>query len=360
MARSLDDDALRAVRLRAQLLVTPADDVHAVVSQVGAIQAQATAAARLAIRARSTGLTAGSVDRAVADARSVVRTWAMRGTLHMLPTADVRWMVGLLGPVFARAGQRRRDQLGLTETLCDKALTALETILRAGPLTRAEIVERLADEGVTIDPKTQAPPHLLAYAAHQGLICRGPDAAKDEPTYVLLDDWTAGIRQFVPDDPLAELARRYLTGHAVATPADFVSWSGLSAGHGKRAFDLLGDELVPVGPALALTSTPLEPPEPCPPRLLGQFDGYLLGWRGRDLILDPAYAKQIQAGGGMLTPSVLVGGRLVGTWRLERGRKATIAVVPFTSLPRGARAGVAAEARDVGRFLGLETVLSVG
>ena len=343
------------------MLAEPASGVSAVVSRVGAIQAQSAAAARLAIRVRSKGLTAASVDRAVSDTRSVVRTWAMRGTLHMVPSADVRWLIGLLGPRFTKVGQRRRDQLGLTNALCAKALTALATILKAGPLTRAQIVEQLADHGVRIDLKTQAPPHLLMYAANQGLICRGPDVEKDEPTYVLLADWLHGKPEHSPADPLAELARRYLTGHAVATPADFVSWSGLPAGDGKRAFELLGDELLPVGPGFALAAASLKPPKDCPPRLLGQFDAYLLGYKGRSLILDPKHEKKIRAGGGMLNPAALADGRLVGTWRLDRTAKAIkVIVTPFDKLPRGAKAGLAAEAEDIGRFLGSPATLTIG
>jgi hypothetical protein len=360
MAPTLDDDDLRALRLKAQLLAQPAKSVSAVVSAIGAIQAQSTAAARLAIRARSSGLTAAGVDRAAADTRSVVRTWAMRGTMHMVPSADVRWIVGLLGPRFTKVGQRRRTQLGLTDALCARAMKAFPAILKAGPATRPEIVEQLADHGVRIDLKTQAPFHLLMYAANQGLLCRGPDAAKDEPTYVLLDDWLAGKPQHSPDDPLAELARRYLAGHAVATPADFVSWSGLPAGDGKRAFDLLGDEVVPVGSGFALAGTSLKPPKSCPPRLLGQFDAYLLGYKGRSLIVEAKDDKKIQAGGGMVNPAVLADGRLVGTWRMDRTAKTLkITVTPFGTLPRGAKAGLETEAEDVGRFLGTPATLTV-
>ena len=98
------------------------------------------------------------------------------------------------------------------------ALTALASILTGSPpLTRAELISRLAAEGVPIDPRTQQPPHLLGYAANRGLICRGPDGAGDEPRYVLLDDWAAGAPALGKDDALAELARRYLRGYGPAS-----------------------------------------------------------------------------------------------------------------------------------------------
>ena len=146
----------------------------AAAAHLGGLQAQAAPPAQLAIRTRTGGLAAADVDRACGTSREVTRTWAMRGTLHMLATRDVRWMTGLLGPVFARRGQRRRAQLGLDDGLCERALAALAMILAGSPpLTRAELVDRLAEEGIQIGLRTQQPPHLLGYAASRGLICRG-------------------------------------------------------------------------------------------------------------------------------------------------------------------------------------------
>jgi hypothetical protein len=366
MTRSLSADVLRALRLGAQLLAGgPARSVEEAVAQVVAVQAQAARPARLAVRARTTGLVAADVDRAAHTERTVVRSWALRGTLHMVAAADLRWMVGLLGPVFVKAGRRRREQLGLDERTCERALAAIEKVLKGSrPLTRAELVERIAAEGTRIDPRTQAPPHLLGYAANQGLICRGPDVERDEPTYVLLDEWLPPARPRDRDDALADLARRYLAGYGPAALQDFVAWCGLPATDGKRAWRLLDGELGQVavdGAELwALSEADLDPPRDCPPRLLGHFDALLLGYRGRELILDPTFAKRVQAGGGFVQPAVVVAGRVAGTWRLEsRARTARLTVEPFTTLPRGSRDGLRAEADDLARFLGVEISFEV-
>jgi hypothetical protein len=93
-------------------------------------------------------------------------------------------------------------------------------------------------------------------------------------------------------------------------------------------------------------------------RLLGRFDDYLLGWRGRDLILDPRHARRIQAGGGWIHPAVVVDGRVVGTWRARRaGDRLEVSVEPFGRLPAGSRPGLEAEVADLGRFLGVEARL---
>ena len=369
MTRSLSEDQLRLLRLRSQLLTGDRPgDAHEVVRVMGGIQAQDTPASRLAVRPRGAGLDARAVRDACNRERSLVRTWAMRGTLHMLTAEDVGWLVALLGPVFAAANRRRRLQLGLDDDRCARGLRAIGKVLAAaGPLPRGELVSRLAGEGVVVDPRSQAPAHLVAYAAMQGLVCRGPDTDDDEPTYVLLDDWVGGRRPALdPEAALAELTRRYLGAHGPATPADLAAWAGIAAGRARRGFELLAGELVEVEAAgtPAWTLADAKVPRsgrgrPCV-RLLYRFDEYLLGWRGRDLVLSPRFARRIQAGGGWIHPAVVVDGRVVGTWRLapKTGDRLTVTVEPFEPLD-GALPGLEAEAADLGRFLGATTTVMI-
>jgi hypothetical protein len=367
--RRLTEERVRWLRLRAQRLIgRRSGDVAEVVRAVGGLQAQDTPASRLAVRARSTGLDEVAVRRACDQDRSVVRTWAMRGTLHMVAAEDAGWLVGLLGPGFAAGNRRRRLQLGLDDATCERALAALPAVLAGGPLSRADLVAGLAAEGVEIEPKGQAPAHLVGYAAMRGLVCRGPDLDGDEPSYVLLEDWVGAGRALEEDDALAELARRYLGGHGPAAPEDLAAWSGLALGRARRAFDLVAGELDEV----ELDGRPLWGPAGSADagrgrgggrvvQLLGRFDDYLLGWRGRDLVLDPAFAGRIHAGGGWIHPAVVVDGRVAGSWRARRaGDRLELTVEAFGGrLPRGARPALEAEAADLGRFLGAEPVLDV-
>ncbi|HEV3462457.1 MAG TPA: winged helix DNA-binding domain-containing protein [Actinomycetota bacterium] len=364
-------DRLRLLRMRAQrLLGRRPRDVGAVVRGVGGLQAQDTPASRLAVRVRSAGLDEAAVRRACNRDRSVVRTWVMRGTLHLVAAEDVGWLVGLLGPRFAAGNRRRRLQLGLDDRLCERALEVLPAVLAGGPLSRAELVRGLAAKGVRIDPGGQAPAHLVGLAALRGLICRGPDLDGDEASYVLLEDWVgpAGGRRGVlgGDGALAELARRYLGGHGPAAPEDLAAWSGLALGRARQAFELAAGDLREVeldgrrlwAPAGTTTTRP--PASGPVVRLLGRFDDYLLGWRDRDLTLDPAFAGRIQAGGGWIHPAVVVDGRVVGTWRARRaGGGLDVTVEPFgDGLPRGSGPGLEEEAADIGRFLGAEVRLA--
>jgi hypothetical protein len=340
--------------------------VAEVVRALGGLQAQDTPASRLAVRPRSTGLDQDDVRRACNQDRSVVRTWVMRGTLHMVAAEDTGWLVRLLGPAFAAAGRRRRLQLGLDDRLCGRALETLPAVLADGPMPRAELVRALAAKGVEVNPDGQAPAHLVGYAALSGLVCRGPDLDGDEASYVLLEDWVEKNRVLDGDDALAELARRYLSGHGPAAPEDLAAWSGLPAGRARQAFELIAGGLAEVeldGRRLWAPKGAIAPRAPARTkgpvvRLLGRFDDYLLGWRGRDLILDPRFARRIQAGGGWIHPAVVVDGRVAGTWRSRSaGGRLGVTVEPFGRLPAGARPGLEAEAADLGRFLGAEAVL---
>jgi len=322
--RSVSADEVRWLRVRAQGLAGDASgSVADAVRAAAAVQAQAAGPARLQIRSRTQGLRAADVDAAVAE-RAVVRTWLMRGTIHMVAADDLRPFLSVLGPVNLAAGRRRREQLGLTEALCARAVDALQEVLAGGrALTRAEIVAELADHGVVIDLKTQQPPHLLAFAANSALICRGPDAVRDEPTYVLLDEWLKPSDAASPDRERAlhQLAERYFTAYGPATTLDLATWSGLPAADANAAFDLVRDSLDEVGYDNHRLFVP-RGAEPAPPeqphRLLARFDPYLLGHRSRELILDPAFAKLVNAGGGMIAQTMLNAGRVVGTWKSGR------------------------------------------
>jgi hypothetical protein len=329
-----------AARLRAQGLgEARARDAHGAVRTALAVQAQDTRSSRLGVRARSEGLTVGDVARACDEERSVVRTWAMRGTLHMLAAEDVRWIVGLLGPAIVRRHANRRAGLGITADVGERILAAVPRVLADGPLTRAGLMAALAARGIAIDTSGQAPAHAVLLTSASGVTCRGPDRTADEPTYVLLDDWVAAEPPRDRDAALAELARRFRRAYGPADAADLAYWSGMTAGDARRAWALAGPP----------TTTPPEEGAP-PPRLLPAFDGVLLGHRDRSLLVRPADAPKLTSGSWIL-PTVVADGRVVGTWRREGE---VVRVAPFGGrLPRGSVRALRAEAADVGRFLGV-------
>jgi hypothetical protein len=231
----------------------------------------------------------------------------------------------------------RRRQLGLDADLCERALTSLATVLRDGPMERARVIEALAEDGVIIEATSQAPAHLLMLAASTGLVCRGPETDRDEPTYVLLDGWVPPTDDD-PGDDLRKLATRYVAGYGPTGPADLAAWSGLPIGTARRAF------------ADAGIAESAAPGSVHSVRLLGHFDNYLLGYRNRELTVDPAHDKQVQTGGGFIMPTVLVDGRAVATWRTTP--RGDIYLEPFGTLTERVLRGVRDEVADIGRFLG--------
>ncbi|HEY1457680.1 MAG TPA: winged helix DNA-binding domain-containing protein, partial [Solirubrobacteraceae bacterium] len=215
-----------AERLTAQLLAGgPAGDPVAVAQRLLAIQGQDPRGARLAIRARSSGLSAADVDRALTEDRSLLISWLNRGTLHLVSSEDYPWLHALTTPPLVRGNARRLQQEGVTPTQAERAVKVIERSLATeGPMTRATLGQRLASAG--IPTAGQALIHLLMLASVRGLTVRGPMIG-NEHGYALVRDWLARARPVNRDQALAELARRYLSGHGPADERDLAKWAGL-------------------------------------------------------------------------------------------------------------------------------------
>ena len=360
MRLRLTAEGVRRARGWAQLLAgTGAGDVTDVTAALVGIQGQDLSAAGLCARARTSGLVTADVQSALSETRSVVLTWSLRGTRHLHDRADVRPLLGLLGPVFARPG-RRADQLGVGGPTGAAAVRALAEALAAeGTLDRAQVRARLGAVGV--EPTGQAPVHVLHRAALEGVLCVVPVPGGGE-RYVLLDEWVPAAGAVDVDRFAADLARRYLAAYGPATLADFATWSGLPARPARTAWTSIAAERTDVGTpdgtasvlAASLDEVATVTGRPLPLRLTGGFDTLWLGYADRSLLVDGAHAARVNPGGGMVRPLVVGDGRVVGTWAYRRrGRTAHVVEVDlFRALTRSETAAVEAEVVDVGRFVG--------
>lgn len=358
----------RILRVRAQAQGFTGRDSPSpveVVKRVVAVQAQELPAGLLSVRARSRGLAVEAVEQARQEERSLVRTWCLRGTLHLLAAEDVRWLLPLLGLQFVQADRRRSEALGWDPEASAAGLRLLEEALdERQALTRPEVAALLAGAG--LPSEGQAPVHMLYRAALEARICQGPDRGK-EATYVRFEDW-AGPEQPLPrGQALKELARRYLTAYAPARAEDLAAWSGLKIGEARLAWELLQDQMTRVdagGETLWLLEDQagwLEETAPDAPvvRMLPRYDTYLLGYASREWMLDPAFARRVNAGGGILHPVLLVDGRVRGIWKTWRKKnQVSVTVEPFEALEEEAWEGIEAEVGDIGRFLGEDWDLS--
>lgn len=339
--------ALTAGRLTAQLLAgPPAREPEAVAQRLLAVQAQDPRGARLAIRARTEGVRAADVDRALTEERSLLITWLNRGTLHLVRSEDYPWLHALTTPPLFTASARRLAQEGVTPAAAERGVAVIERSLGAeGPLTREQLAERIAAAGVRTEG--QALVHLLALASLRGLTVRGP-MIDGRHAYVLVADWLGepdpGDRD--RDRALAELARRYLAGHGPATDRDLAKWAGLPLRDARAGLQAITSELDQRSDGLVdLAGVPPAADLP-PPRLLGCFEPVLLGWTSREPLLGSH--QGVVTRNGTFRAFALVRGRAVATWRMTRGE---VELEPFAALTRRDEAALEADAADVVRFL---------
>jgi Winged helix DNA-binding domain len=325
----------------------------AVAASAVGLQAQDVGAARLGVRARSSASDEAAVVNAIQHERSVVRTWLMRSTVHLVAAEDLRWMAALYGPAMERGHRTRWRKLGITGPLIEAAAAQTRELLDGRGLTRHELAAELAARGIELGDDRQAPTHLLAALTARGLTCRGADRGRDA-TFVLIEDWVPPAP--APADPLAELARRYFRAFGPATAADFTTWSGLPSG---AAIASVRDELTE-GVFDGRRGWTLGAVEPAPAfRLLPMFDNYLLGYRDRTAMLNPGRHPQVYVG-GIIKATVVCDGRVIGSWRLERSaRRAAIRVTPFEPFTRRHHDELDRERADVERFLGRPVGLEV-
>ncbi|WP_158566838.1 winged helix DNA-binding domain-containing protein [Actinomadura craniellae] len=352
----MTDDA-HALRVRAQLLHRPASGgVTETVRRLLAVQAQDIAAFPIALHARMPAVTAADL-RAARDERSVVRIWGPRGTIHLIAAADLPWLFPLIrsGPVDSL---RRLGQLGVRIGEAEAVRAVDRALAGQGPLTKAELGERLAAGGLPAEG--QAIVHLAVLAARAGLLVFGPDRS-NRPTYVHAADWLGSPVPVETDREraLAELARRYLRAHAPAGPRDLAAWSGLPLRDAETGWRAIAAELTEVSPGLWTAGADAADPVAEPVvRLLPIWDEYLLGWASTLAWAAPAsYRPVIHSS----RPVLLADGRVAATWRPRRtAGRLEITVRPLAPLADQISDLLAREADGLGRFLGLRTELAVG
>jgi Winged helix DNA-binding domain len=357
VAKPLDPARLPRLRAAAQLLHRPhsARDPAELARAVAGIQAQDQFPSRLSFRSRSRRLRAADLDRARTEERSLLRTWVMRMTIHLIPTDDAGWWLPLFEPTIEKWSRRRLEQLGMPPRIQEQALQQVVRMLEEeGPLTRTEVGDRLRGIGVKLDNMTRG--HIMGLAVTSGHACLGPDRNSSN-CLVLRRDWLGGQRHpFDRDAALAELSRRYLRAFGPATDRDFSYWSGLPLRDVRAGLESIAAELeeVSVGEATMLTlgKAPRLPPAG-QIRMLGAFDTFLLGYKDRRFTAGDQHHETISDGGGGIYPVILRDGLVIGGWRVSRrGGRIEIAL-DRDPLPRGAKQAIDAEIRDLERFEGL-------
>ncbi|HYP25903.1 MAG TPA: winged helix DNA-binding domain-containing protein [Blastocatellia bacterium] len=333
----------------------PAD----VVAWLGAVQAQDYLGALWAVGLRMRGAVEADIERALAD-KTIVRTWPMRRTLHFVAAADVRWMLELLTPRILANSAALFRQLGLDEAVFTRSKKLFARALRGGRQLRRKAMYEVL-EGAGISTAEGRGLHILSHLSQEGFLCFGAREGKQQ-TFALLDEWVPEARSMARDEALAELARRYFTSHGPATLRDFVWWSGLRTVEARASVEMAGSNLVSevidghtcwLGPSM-----PEAKAESPAAYLLPPFDEYTVAYKDRTAVLDPSHAKKVNTGNGVFSPTIVMDGRVAGTWkRALRKDSLVITASPFAKLTRAETRALAAAADLYGRFIGAPVVL---
>ncbi|HSU94242.1 MAG TPA: winged helix DNA-binding domain-containing protein [Gemmatimonadaceae bacterium] len=324
-----------------------------VVARLLAMQAQDYRGALWSIGLRLPRSNIAQIEQAIA-ARTIVRTWPMRRTLHFVAATDVRWMLQLLAPRAIRGMAGRLAQLEIDDAVLARSRKALGRALgERSLLTREEMYDVLAR--AKVPPANQRGIHVISRLSQEGLLCFGPHRG-NAPTFALMNEWIPQSRDLDRDEALAQLTWRYFRGHGPATIRDFAWWAGITLGDARAGVAMSGAELLEEsvdGKSYIVSRSGEEVSAAAKRRtrglfLLPGFDEYMLGYSDRTLALDPANAQKIVPGNnGVFKPTIVSCGRVVGTWRAAAARGGTsVTPVPFARLSASnARAFATAEKR---------------
>jgi Winged helix DNA-binding domain len=361
--------SILAWRVRRQQLAerAPRDAAPAVVERIAGLHAQLTSSAELTLWARVAGLEPDAVSRALWDERSLVRTWAMRGTLHLLPAEELAlWVAaqGALKPRYEMGSWLRHH--GLTREQAEAMLAAIREALDGRVLTREELAGEVARiTGIAgLDGKLRGGfGDLLKPAAFRGDLCFAPSDGRNV-RFARPDQWLGDWRPVDGDEAVRTVTRRYLAAYGPANREALARWFGMpSPAQAGRWLSGLGDEAAIVqvdGEQLVMLAADVDEAAAAEPagsvRLLPAFDHYVVAApRDRNAVLPAAHRARVYRPQGWLSPVVLVDGRMAGVWSHERkGDRLVVEVEPFGRLTRAQRAGVDTEAEELAGFLGGE------
>lgn len=362
--RSLSWDQISAWRLQKQHLQTRCcpTELHNVTRDICGLHAQVMSCAELTLWARVDGITRDDVQEALWDHRSLVKAWAMRGTLHLFTAADF--------PLYAAALRTRRGFLnpswlkfhGLTMEDIEAVIEGVRIALDGRCLTREELGEEVVRitglEGLRAELRSGWG-GILKPAAYSGYLCFGPMQGRNV-TFVRPDGWLNDWYDIDPEEALREIARRYLTAYGPLTRDELARWWGMRPADARVVLDALAGEIEEVEVAgrraWALAEHVEDMASSAPRdivRLLPGFDQYVVSVAPHVHSLLPGpYKDRIYRTAGWVSPVVLVDGRIEGVWRHEkRGSHIALVVEPFASLSNEVKRRIADEAERLGAFL---------
>ncbi|MDQ5811784.1 MAG: winged helix DNA-binding domain-containing protein [Actinomycetota bacterium] len=342
-----------------------------VVQQICGLHAQVMSSAELTLWARVEDLEPDAVREALWEERNLVKTWAMRGTLHLLPAAELPTWVGAQGVLKPRHhAPSWLRHFGLTREEAEALIAAIPEALDRRMLTREELAQevgRLVGSEELGGKLLHSWGALLKPAAFKGYLLFAPSVGQNV-RFARPDQWLPRWEPADTEEAAREVVRRYLAAYGPATREDFARWFGTSSpAQAGRLIEGLGEEIAPVeiegsqAWMLAEHVPEIEVAEPSGVvRLLPAFDHYVVAApRDREAVLPEALKSRVYRPQGWLSPVLLVDGRMEGLWRHERkGGRLVVEIKPFADQPEWVRRATEEEAERLARFLGGELEFS--
>jgi uncharacterized protein YcaQ len=369
---SLSWEQVNTWRLARHFLLRRAerDQMLEVVSRIGAVHAQVMSAAELQLWARVDGLTADDVSDALWTRRTLVKTWAVRGTLHLLAASELPLYAAALEQVIGKF-YRRNSWLRYNGVTLDEYQAIIDGVcasLGAEGLTREQLADAIVNHtgNETLHERLRSGWGVLfKSSAHAGCLCFGPSQGQN----VTFVNPTAWLPEYIPVDAgvaLKSLAKRYLGAYGPATFDDFGHWFGMQPPDAKKLFRSLGADLVEVnveGWSAMMLADQLADLQATSPvrsvRLLPLFDPYVIAnARHSHYLLDPAHKARVYRNQGWISPVVLVDGRMAGVWEQQKksGSKTasivTLQITMFSAPDAFTREGIGQEAQRLEAFIG--------
>jgi hypothetical protein len=306
-------DLARQRLIQQRLLGAPHERPEQVVESLLAVQSQDYAGAKWAIAQRTASPSDAEVEAAFQAGR-ILRTHVLRPTWHFVAPADIRWLLELTGPRVHAANAYYYRLHGLDAAAVKRSNGRIVKALGQGQhLTRTELGRVLGEPDA--EAKGDRLACLIMRAELDGLIASGGLRGKQH-TYALLEARAPRAAKRTRDEALAELARRYVSGHGPARAHDLAWWSGLTVSDAKRGLEACGSMLE----RTSIDGTTLwHAPAPAVPRqrgpvvhLLPNYDELLVAFKDRTALLEPNTVPRTSALSGHF---VVVDGRIVGGWR---------------------------------------------
>ena len=348
----------------------PRDGWLDVVKDHVAIHAQVMSAAELTLNARVEDLGRDDIRDALWMQRTLVKTWAMRGTLHLVAADELPELVGALAKRESRRSQAWLRYYGFTVAQMERLLEAFEEVLQDTPMTRAALVEavgrRMGDDALA-ERMMSGWGTFLKPAAMRGLLVYGPDDGRNV-TYVDPRQWLGREMPRASHQAWADVLLRFLRVMPGASPQELGRWMGLQPRPVLRLVHEHAAEVEVDGQRglvwrddLAELAT-LDDGGAGTLRLVGLFDPYVLSVTRTAVPLLPIERRpEVSRTAGWISACVLVDGVIAGTWTYAvRGGQLALDVAAWRKLSASERRQLTAEADRIGRFLDAAPRVTIG